>query len=286
MSKGGSMNIKITILSENTVFGKVGVVAEHGFSAYVETSSGNFLFDTGGISGAAVANASVLGINLHQTDTVVLSHGHVDHTGGLLKLLYLRRKPTDVYCHPDLFKDRYWIMPGGKGRTFVGMPYKKTALEGLGARFIEIKQFTELYKEIFLTGEVPRKTDFETGDKDLICGLKEDSPKDNVEDDVSIVIKKDDGLIVLLGCAHAGIINILNYAVEKTGVSKIKGVVGGTHLGMSSEEQMTKSIEALGGFEIEKIVPSHCTGQKGGGLISRKFPSAYIPGFAGTELVF
>ena len=152
--------MRITILCENRVGRLVGC-GEHGFSVFIESSQGNYLFDTG--SGhPIVSNSLVLSKDLRAVNKIFLSHGHYDHTGGLPEVLKLKG-PVDVHAHPHIFLDRIHVFKENDKETkrFVGIPYKKKYLEFLGANFIFNKNFAEVKRGIFLTGEVPRKTSFE-----------------------------------------------------------------------------------------------------------------------------
>ncbi|MDO9124165.1 MAG: MBL fold metallo-hydrolase, partial [Deltaproteobacteria bacterium] len=151
------MTIRITILCENTVGRLVGS-GEHGFSAFIETDQGNYLFDTGG-GHSVVSNSLILDKDLKSIRKVFLSHGHHDHSGGLPEVLKLRGN-VDVHAHPNVFIDRIAVLKenGRETKRFAGIPYKRRYLEYLGANFVFNSDFTEVEKGIFLTGEVPRKT--------------------------------------------------------------------------------------------------------------------------------
>ena len=149
------MKTRITILCENLV-GKLIGSGEHGFSAFIETDQGNYLFDTG--SGhSIVSNSLILNKDLKSIRKIFLSHGHYDHTGGLPEVLKMKGK-VDVHAHPHVFSDRISVLKenGKETKRFVGIPYKRGYLDSLGANFIFNTGFTEIEEKIFLTGEVPR----------------------------------------------------------------------------------------------------------------------------------
>jgi 7,8-dihydropterin-6-yl-methyl-4-(beta-D-ribofuranosyl)aminobenzene 5'-phosphate synthase len=255
--KGGSgMKGKATILCENCVFGNVGAIAEHGWAVFIETNQGNFLFDTGQ-GKAIINNAQYFNKDLSTIKGIIISHHHIDHTGGLLSVLEKAGK-VNMYSHPDLFKDSY-IIEGGNERH-IGIPFRREVLESRGAKFKFNTDFKEIRPNLLLSGEVPRKTKFEKGDKRLLLKTKKGYIKDSVFDDQTLVISTKKGLIIILGCSHAGIVNILNYVIQKTGQQHIRAIIGGTHLGTATEETREKSIQALKKFDIEKIGVSHCTG--------------------------
>ncbi|HMM23040.1 MAG TPA: MBL fold metallo-hydrolase [Selenomonadales bacterium] len=252
------MAISATILCENTVFSNIGAIAEHGWSVLLETGHGNFLFDTGQ-GKALLNNARYFKKDLSILNGIVLSHNHIDHTGGLLDAVQMAaKKPVTVYAHPNLFIPAYLIRGGTT--KFIGVPFSRAELEAHGASFSFNTEFTELAPDIYLTGEVPRLTGFEQGDDDIVRKAAEGYMKDPVIDDQSIIIRGRQGLFIILGCSHAGIINILSHARKKTGEERIHTVIGGTHLWSVSEEQKEKTIQALKRMGIERLGVSHCTG--------------------------
>lgn len=266
------MKVKATVLCENSVFSNIGALAEHGWAVFLETDQGNLLFDTGqGL--ALVNNARYFKKDLASIRGILLSHHHIDHTGGLMAALGASG-PMPVYAHEALFKESYLIR--GPKPKYIGVPFNRTALESKGAEFHFNKGFQEILPDVFLTGEVPRKTDFETGDTDQVILEDGKYVQDPLEDDQSLIIKTSKGLFVLLGCSHAGIINILNYAIEKTGEARIHTVIGGTHLGPLSPEKREKSIEALKTFQIERIGVSHCTGTPAALRLSQVFGERFF----------
>jgi len=250
---------RLTILTDNVVAGKSVAIGEHGFSIFVETENGDFLFDTGR-GKTIVYNAYVFQKNLSGINKIVLSHNHSDHTGGIQDVLYgVRRKPIDVYAHEDLFLYRF--RKNNDTDEYQGIPFTRGHLERFGAHFVFNREYVEIETGIFLTGEVPRMTPFEKADMQNRFMIKNgERIPDTIDDDQSMVIYTDKGLMVVLGCAHAGIINVINHIVEKTGREDIFAIIGGTHTGFSSEVQLSESITALKTYDIQHIIPSHCTG--------------------------
>jgi len=258
------MELRVTVLVENSVIYPFDVIGEHGFSVFVEMEDFCFLFDTGQ-GKALINNALALKKDLRTIKFLYLSHGHYDHTGGLAELLKIKA-PLDIYAHPDIFLERYWMKGGVK--KYIGIPFTKAYLEGLGARFIFHREFQEIAKNVFSSGEVPRKTPFEKIDKEMKVKIgEEEFVQDELLDDYSLAIKTKKGLVIILGCAHSGIVNIINHFVEKTGVDKIYAVLGGTHLGFASEEQLEETLKVLKEYEIEKLGASHCTGLSAAGRL-------------------
>ena len=282
MSSGeGIMKARITILSENSVIKPGGLIGEHGFSALVERGDEKVLFDTGQ-GYALIHNARILGIDLASIKKVVLSHGHNDHTGGLAEFLRVGDS-RDIYAHPGIFSARYRDVPDGSPKP-IGIPFTRAYLEGLGARFNLSEEPQDVAKGIRTTGVVPRKTSFETGDATLLVGHEDGScSRDPFSDDLSLTVEGETGVAVLLGCAHSGLVNILDHVQQLLPDKPVKAVVGGTHLGLSSEEQMSATIGAMAGMGVERVGASHCTGLAGSARLREALGDSFF--FAGVGSV-
>lgn len=267
------MEVKATVLCENCVFGNVGAIAEHGWSVYVETEHGNFLFDTGsGIS--IVNNALYFQKNLSIIDGIMISHHHRDHTGGLLSVLERQHRKVKIYTHPDLFKNSYSLKSGVE--VNIGIPFRREILENRGAEFHFNTDFTEIVPSVMLSGEIPRKTKYEKGDTTLVIKTEKGYVQDSIIDDQTLILNTQRGLFIILGCSHSGLINIINYIIEKTRISHIHTIIGGTHLGPVSQEMREESIRALRQFDIERIGVSHCTGLEVSTRLSQEFGSRFF----------
>ncbi len=279
------MSVKATVLCENSVHGNLGAVAEHGWSVWLETPGGPFLFDTGQ-GNTLHRNADFFGVSLGDANAILLSHHHIDHTGGLLGAIGTMRQRSGreripVYGHPDLFKDSFAELKGKL--RFIGVPHTSTALETAGAEFHLTSDWQEFAAGMFLTGEVPRLTEYEVGD--LSMKHYDAAGKivvDPVRDDQTVVFDRPEGLFIVLGCSHAGLINILNYVVQKTGKTRIHTVMGGTHLGPVGQEQVDRTIAALREFDIAHIGVSHCTGPKVAARMANEFGDRFFFCSVGT----
>ncbi len=275
------MELHITTLSENTA-GIGNFLAEWGLSILVETDDVNILLDTGqGIS--ASYNADILGIDLSRIDKIVLSHGHYDHTGGLRQILRKMRKEVEIIAHPDIWAAKY--VHQGHDYRYIGIPFQRQELESLGANFNLTTEPVRISDSIMTTGEVPMVTDFEKIEPDQFF-VREDSgwQPDRLLDDQALIINTKPGLVVLLGCAHHGIINTLYYAQQLTSVKPIYMVLGGYHLIGASEEQIWLTIAALRELDVQRIGVSHCTGLPAAVIMAQEFRDKFFFNNAGTHI--
>lgn len=278
------MTTRITILCENSVARPGGLIAEHGFAALIETPSSTVLFDTGQGFGL-LHNAQEMNLDLQKISSVVLSHGHTDHSGGLSVLLNHLQRPLAVVAHPDLFSDRYWR--SNFELRSIGMAVPRAELEGQGASFSLGCDYQQLTENLYCSGEVPRRTDFEKGDPHLVIPDGNGGyALDPLRDDLSLALTTDKGLVILLGCAHAGVINIIEHFREKSGEERICALIGGTHLGPASEEEFQTTLAALKRYRIGKIGLSHCTGLNRGAQLFQEFAGRSFFAAAGTVLEF
>jgi len=270
------------------------VLAEHGFSAVVKTgvngTTKTLLFDFGFSEEGAAYNAGILGADLSSVEAVVLSHGHNDHTGGFEKLTeMLGRRNIPFVVHPTVFRDpRYLKLPVRDMKIFFS-PLNREQIAAAGLKLIESPSpLTLLDDTVLFLGEIPHKTDFEKGFP--IAHYQEDGQEkwDPIEDDSSIVMYlKGKGLVVLSGCAHAGIVNTVNYAREVTGIDKVHAIMGGFHLsGPLFEGIIGRTIEELKKIDPDYIIPCHCTGRKAIMEIEKAMPGKFILNMSGTKMSF
>jgi 7,8-dihydropterin-6-yl-methyl-4-(beta-D-ribofuranosyl)aminobenzene 5'-phosphate synthase len=264
------MKSKITTLVENTVAqsGKK-LIGEHGLSFYIETQSNKILFDTG--QNLAIANnAQVLGIDLSLVDTVILSHGHYDHTGGLKSLLACNRNFT-LYAHPDVFGQK--VKGVDDNFKYIGIPVAKNFLEEKGIEIKLDKKAVQIAPGIMTTGEIPLENDFEGLESVFYIKKENEVVADTLTDDQAVILDTDKGLTVLLGCSHRGVINTLNHVARLTGKKRIYALMGGLHLGKASDAKLSKIMDHLRGFGLEKIGVGHCTGTRAFVALSNEFPN-------------
>ena len=256
--------------------------AEHGFSVLIRTfadeKSHSLLFDTGLGRTSVVENAKRMGLNLTQVEAIVLSHGHYDHFGGLQKAVKaINRKDLPIIVHEDMFKTRGVANPDGSIRKYPKFPEENQVKP---AKFVKTKKPCLLAENtVLVTGEIPRKTDFEKGypqQRALINGQWRPDPW--VWDDRALIVNvKQKGLVVVSGCAHAGIINTILCAKELTKTDTVCATLGGFHLaGKDYEQTIEKTVEKLKELKPALVAPSHCTGWKGAFAIAKTLPKAFV----------
>ncbi len=271
----------LTVLCENSVAGPFGLTGEHGWAIHADIFGRSILFDTGQGQGI-IPNSRLLDIDLKNLDAIVLSHGHYDHTSGLPDVLRQCGK-IDVYCHPDCFIDRYWVKDGDSRE--IGIRYKRSYLESLGARFSFVREFTEIFEGIYLTGEVPRVTAFEPIDPNMkVPGPDGALIQDELLDDQSMIIDSEKGLIIVLGCAHAGLVNILTHVATHLPDRPIHTVIGGTHLGFAENEQFEQTMLALNNFSIKRLGAGHCTGLQNAARLFNHLGERYFFSAVGARI--
>jgi 7,8-dihydropterin-6-yl-methyl-4-(beta-D-ribofuranosyl)aminobenzene 5'-phosphate synthase len=235
--------VKITVLNDNTA-GR-NCLAEHGLSFYIETPA-PYLFDTG-FSEIFLENARRLKVDIKKVENVVLSHGHDDHSGGLR---YLKSKT--LVGHPDLFMKRY----RKSNHTPLGILFDaEEAVVNYQYKLKLSKIAVQLDQRSWFLGEIPRVTPFESK---TTAFVDQEGKDDFVNDDSGMAILTSKGLVVISGCAHAGIGNMILHARNITGVDKIYAIIGGFHL-VADDELTRQTIQFLKNMKVEKVMPSHCT---------------------------
>ncbi len=277
------MGLRITTLSENTA--SIGdFLAEWGLSILIEIEKTKVLLDTGQ-GHSCVHNADLLGIDLRKIDKIVLSHGHFDHTGGLRDVLRRMRKKVEVIAHPDVWQLKYSRRTSEEPR-YIGIPFRQSELVSCGASFVLTEKSVTIDSSIMTTGEIPMTAAFEEVDAMLYVKEETGWRSDPVMDDQGLIVRTAFGLVVILGCAHRGMINTLLHAKKLTGETRIHAVIGGSHLISASEERLWQTIAALRELEIQKLGLCHCTDLKAAGILAQEFGEAFIFNKSGAVIEF
>jgi 7,8-dihydropterin-6-yl-methyl-4-(beta-D-ribofuranosyl)aminobenzene 5'-phosphate synthase len=278
MAVSGSINI--TVLVDNKAH--EGLMSEHGLSVWVEAGRHRILFDTG--QGSALPfNGPKLGVRLEEAESVVLSHGHYDHTGGI-PCVISRNPAVKVYCHPGVAVPRYSIRPNAQPRDIQMPGESKSYLNRMAEDKLHIVTKPLLItSEIGVTGQIPRNRGFEDAGGPFFLDM-EGRQADSIDDDLAMWIMSDHGLVIVMGCCHSGAINTIEYIREITGNSGVAAVIGGLHLGEASSDRLEKTCEFLKTLGLKLLVPCHCTGEAAVNRLGNALGDVVTPGFAGFRI--
>jgi 7,8-dihydropterin-6-yl-methyl-4-(beta-D-ribofuranosyl)aminobenzene 5'-phosphate synthase len=277
--------LEIVTVSENTSTRR-GLLGEWGLSILVKTPDLHLLMDAGA-SEAISRNLDSLDIDLDRVEAIIISHGHGDHTGGLRTLLLkMRKEQMRIIAHPDIWSRKCVKKKDSEKYNYVGIPFNRDELESLGGRFELASEPVWITEDIVTSGEEPMVTDFEALPDTLFQRKGEEYVPDTLADDQSLFLKTELGLVVLLGCAHRGIVNIIRHARKLTGMEKVYMVIGGTHMGFASEEQIGRTVESLKEIGVERLGVSHCTGPKVGARLAHEFGERFFTNNTGTVIEF
>lgn len=247
-----SKKLEISILSENTVE-KRQLLAEHGLSFYFKYNNQEYLFDTG--QGEVLfSNAEKMGIDLNQIETVFLSHGHDDHTGGLKKLLTFKPE-LEVFAHSDIFQPKY--KKTAAGLEFIGTDLARADINNFTAAETTIAAAAGIYN----TGEIPAPRETYINQRYVVENEQGEST-DPFDDDTSLYIESESGIVILLGCSHKGVKNIIEEIRLSVGDKKITAVLGGMHLKRADKDEINELIEYFRELELDLLAPMHCTGRQ------------------------
>jgi 7,8-dihydropterin-6-yl-methyl-4-(beta-D-ribofuranosyl)aminobenzene 5'-phosphate synthase len=267
-----------------------GLLAEHGFAALVRVrragAEATVLFDTGLSPDGMVTNAERLGVDLSAARAVVLSHGHFDHAGGLAGLVR-RRGPRalPMVLHPRAWARRRMALPGAEPREMPTLSPR--ALRREGFELIERREPSLLLDgSVLITGEIDRTTEFERGmppAHEAWDGAEWRHDPTVADDQALVVHVRGRGLLVLTGCGHAGVVNIVRHARRLTGVDRLHALVGGLHLGGPAfEPVIAPTVAELTALAPDLVVPGHCTGWRAQHALAAALPDAWVPSSSGS----
>ncbi len=271
--------IRITTLMDDYAGYETSFYAQHGISLLIDIYSNQvykrILLDVSQEGKPILHNMDIMGIKPESIDAIFLTHCHYDHTKGLVEMLKAIGKEIPVIGHPGIFRDNYVLDPFLKN---IGITEENgiKAIKEAGGQLFLTKDTFEIMPGVFSTGEVENSTNFET--RGISAYNLEDGhlKADNMIDDLSLVVNvKDKGLVIITGCSHAGIINIIKHARKITGIEKIAAVIGGVHLIEAADERIEKTVDALDRMDIDLVVPGHCTGLKASAEIAKRLGNRF-----------
>ena len=280
------MDYRVTVVVDNCIplGNDAPLLGELGLALLVETAGKRFLLDTGQ-SSAVTHNLQLLGASPEQLDAIILSHGHFDHAGGIRHVLQNAHRRIPIYLHEEAFAARHSVSHGAE--CFIGIPYRREQIEGWGGDLRFIHDPLQLLPDLWLSGSVPRRTSFETGDTHLTTtGPDGNMIQDAVDDDMALFVRLGDDLIVISGCTHSGLVNMVRHGLAVTGAQRLRGWIGGTHLGPASADQQRQTFDELAKLAPEFIATSHCTGFAMMACLQERFGARFTPAFVGTTIEF
>ncbi|WP_456324547.1 MBL fold metallo-hydrolase [Desulfonauticus submarinus] len=267
LTRAGCPQIKITFLIENKSLNS-SLLAEHGLSLWVEIGKEKILFDTGS-SNKFIQNAKQLGVDLSETKWIILSHGHYDHTGGLAEALKLAPK-AKIVLHPNSIVPRYSIEKNSPRKISMPIESKKALLQIKEEQIIWNSGPFRLFQGVGVSGFIPRE--HLEQDKQNFFEDPKGQRKDIIPDDQTMWINCEDKLILITGCCHAGVLNTLDYLIKITdSPNKPIILIGGLHLYKTPLQNIQKLIQDLKKYNIQTIIPCHCTGDTASQEFSKYF---------------
>ncbi|HEU97878.1 MAG TPA: MBL fold metallo-hydrolase [Fervidicoccus fontis] len=289
MIEGEVERVNIKVLADNVVGFRGRLLGQHGASYYVEVYSGGstkrILVDSGWNGDALLFNMKALNLDPRSIDAIVITHGHWDHTGGLVKVLEgSAGKTIPIIMHPYAMKTAFISEPSLRPVGIVSFG-DLGELKKLGGYPILSKDPVKIAPGVATTGEIERKNDFERVEENYIF-VDEDGKlrHDDILDDIALVIKFKDGVGVITGCGHSGIVNILEKAISLSNSERVKFVLGGFHLSEASEERISRTIKSLSSLNIENIYAGHCTGMRAICEMRRAFGTKFKQIHVGMEI--
>jgi 7,8-dihydropterin-6-yl-methyl-4-(beta-D-ribofuranosyl)aminobenzene 5'-phosphate synthase len=273
--------IALSLLAENSVR-PPGLIAEHGLAWWIDTGTHRVLFDTG--QGMVLAhNARAMGIDLSTADAIVLSHGHFDHVGGLGEAL-AAAPDAALYFHPAATGPKF-SGSGGRTRKISSDFVESRQFCGAGRRVVETREAHEVVPGIWTTGEIPRENDFEDVGGPFFTDPELAEP-DPLPDDQAIFFRTARGLVAVMGCAHAGLVNTLRQIRRLAGESHFHAVLGGAHLLAATDRRMDLTVAALREIGPERMGFNHCTGDRAVQRLRNEFGDRWVQAGVGAKWEF
>jgi len=281
-------SLKVTVIVENTArMGVEGILGKHGFCGLIEAKCKDgmvkVLLDAGPSPDVLLNNLKAVDVDLSDLDVIVVSHGHYDHTGGLLEALKMVEKPIPVIIHPDGLKPKFSSKPKLR---YIGNPFRESDVEAEGGILVKVRSPVVITDGLTTTGEIERTTPYEKP-KRFWTVENGKYVEDMVLDDQALVANlTGKGLVVITGCAHSGIVNTILHSMKLTGSNRVHAVLGGFHLVDADDERLIQTVERLREFGVKMLRPGHCTGSKAVNLLINAFGGSCKPLNAGDVIKF
>lgn len=274
--------LRITTLIENELNRDKSLNAEHGISLYVEVDGKKILFDTGQ-SGNFVKNAEKLNIDLNDLDYVIISHSHYDHSGGFEKLVQEYDNDFKLFLGEGFFKEKHSL--SGDIYRYVGSPFREGFLKEKNIETEYVTSIKYITENAMIITDFERDPEYENVNEAMCLKEGDKFVFDKFRDEVALAIDTDEGIVVLVGCSHPGIVNMVETIIKRTG-RDIYGVIGGTHLMKEDDKKINKVIDYLKEKEIKQIGACHCTGKQGETMLSQQMEDEFFSNNTGNVLEY
>ena len=274
--------MRVTVLVEDYSGYESPFLAQHGVSFLIEKGGRRILFDTGQSAEPVLHNMGLLGVEPGSIDYVFLSHCHYDHTGGLLGILKAIGKRVPVIAHPTIFRRHFITRPYLRE---VGVPFGREEIESLAELYLTADP-VEIVEGVYSTGEIREREDFERANIGVYTLKDGRIVEDELLDDMSLVVESADGLVIVSGCSHAGIVGIVKHAIRLTGEKRVKAVIGGFHLIDAGEERIERTVREFLKLGIEEVYTGHCTGLRAEAAFLRAYGERFHKLHSGMVIDF
>lgn len=272
--------MKITTLIENKNIGHEELASEFGLSLFIETHGKRILFDTGS-TGAFLDNAEKLDVSLENPDAVIISHAHFDHSGGVKALLQKHPGANRFVLAQDYFNHKYKVTPDGI--KDIGTCFEQEDLQNANANITWVNATTALTQGVYIVKNFSMVTGFEHLNPAFVLKEGEKYAQDPFWDEIALAVQTKKGIVVVVGCAHCGVANLLR-TVSATLGKKIYGVVGGSHLMEADDSRVSKTIKELKSIGIKQCWLNHCTGDTAGQRFAEAFGKNYLANHTGDVI--
>lgn len=274
--------LKITTLIENETNTDGNLYSEHGISLYVEVDNKNILFDTGQ-SGNFIKNAEKLNIDLNDLDYVVISHSHYDHSGGIEKLVEEYDNKFKLFVGEGFFKEKHSL--AGDIYRYTGSSFKEDFLKEKNIEVEYVKDIRHITDNTMIITDFERNPEYENVNETMFLKEGGEFVFDDFKDEIALAIDTKEGLVVLVGCSHPGIVNMLSTISKRTG-KEIHAIIGGTHLMKEDDEKINKVIDYFKEKGIKQIGACHCTGKQGQTMLSQQMEDEFFHNNTGDILEY